>query len=313
LRKQKNEDSLLSGHHHHHHHHHDVKGIRLLITIFLNAVITLAQIIGGIYSGSLALLSDALHNFSDVMTLVITYAANRIAKRLPTHGKTFGYKRAEIIAALFNASVLVGTGFYLIIEAAQRVVEPEPVDSVIVIALALLGVIFNAASLLLIKEDARHNMNIKAAYLHLMTDVMTSVAVLVGGIAIYFYQLYWIDPLISMLIAIYLIYAAYDIVRDSARILMQFAPAHIDLLGIEKLACGHPELNNIHHIHVWQLNDHEIFFEAHLDFHENLPLEKVMHICTALEEKIKKVYGITHVTLQSEFQKEDDKALVCSA
>jgi len=299
----------LSGHHHHH--HHDVKGLRLLITIFLNVIITISQIIGGIYSGSLALLSDALHNFSDVMTLVITYVANRMARRSPTHGKTFGYKRAEIIAALFNASVLVGTGIFLIIEAAQRMVKPEPVDSMIVIVLALLGIVFNAASLLLIKEDAHHNMNIKAAYLHLMTDVMTSVAVLIGGIAIYLYQFYWVDPLISMLIAIYLIYAAYEIVRDSIRILMQFAPAHIDLVGIERLACGHPELSNIHHIHVWQLNDHEIFLEAHLDFHENLPLEKVMHICTALEEKIKTAYGITHVTLQSEFQREDDKALVC--
>jgi len=301
----------LSGHHHHH--HHDVKGLRLLITIFLNVIITLSQIIGGIYSGSLALLSDALHNFSDVMTLVITYVANRMARRSPTHGKTFGYKRAEIIAALFNASVLVGTGIFLIIEAAQRVVKPEPVDSTIVIVLALLGIVFNAASLLLIKEDAHHNMNIKAAYLHLMTDVMTSVAVLIGGIAIYLYQFYWVDPLISMLIAIYLIYAAYEIVRDSICILMQFAPAHIDLVGIERLACGYPELSNIHHIHVWQLNDHEIFLEAHLDFHENLPLEKVMHICTSLEEKIKKAYSITHVTLQSEFQKEDNKALVCDA
>ena len=295
---------------HSHHHHHEVKGRRLLITIVLNAVITLSQIIGGIYSGSLALLSDALHNFSDVMTLIITYVANRIAKRSPTYEKTFGYKRAEIIAALFNASVLIGTGFFLIIEAAQRIAEPETVDSMIVIALAFLGILFNAAGLLLIKDDAHHNMNIKAAYLHLMTDVMTSVAVLIGGIAIYFYQLYWIDPLISILIALYLIYAAYAIVRDSTRILMQFTPAHIDLGTIEKLACEHPALSNIHHIHIWQLNDHEIFLEAHVDFNENLSLEEVMCTCAAVEEKIKKAFDITHVTLQSEFQKEDDKALV---
>lgn len=295
------------------HHHHEVKGTRLLITIFLNIIITAAQIIGGIYSGSLALLSDALHNFSDVMTLVITYIANRMAGRSPTQGKTFGYKRAEIIAALFNASVLVGTGLFLIIEAAQRVFKPEPVGSMIVIALALLGVVFNAAGMLLIKQDARHNINIKAAYLHLLTDVMTSVAVLAGGIAMYYLQLYWIDPLISILIAVYLIYAAYDILKDSACILMQFAPAHIDLAGIERVACGHHELRNIHHIHVWQLNDREIFLEAHVDFNENLPLEEVMRVCDALEEKLKSTYGITHITLQSEFQKKDDKALVCGA
>lgn len=293
-----------------HHHHHEVKGGRLLVTIILNIVITLAQIIGGIYSGSLALLSDALHNFSDVMTLVITYATNRIAKRSPTLTKTFGYKRAEIIAALFNASVLVGTGFFLIIEAAQRVIEPEPVDSAIVIVLALLGVIFNAASVLLIKDDAHHNINVRSAYLHLMTDVMTSVAVLLGGVAMYYYQLYWIDPLVSVLIALYLIYAAYAILKESTGILMQFTPQHIDLALIEKEISQHPQLHNIHHIHLWQLNDHELFFEGHLDFKENLSLEEVMHICEKIEKKIKESFNITHVTLQSEYLKEDDKALV---
>ncbi|MBU1643229.1 cation diffusion facilitator family transporter [bacterium] len=294
-----------------HHHHHEVKGIRLLITIVLNSIITVAQIIGGIYSGSLALLSDALHNFSDVITLVITYAANRMAGRSPTNEKTFGYKRAEIIAAFFNATVLVGTGFFIIIEAVQRIIDPQPVGSTIVIALALLGILFNTASLLLIKDDAHQNINIRAAYVHLLTDAMTSVAVLIGGIAIYFFQLYWIDPLISMLIAIYLIYAAYEIVRDSARILMQFTPAHIDLDGIDRMVCEHPALSNIHHIHIWQLNDHEIFFEGHIDFKENLPLKEVMAVCQLIEEKIMNQFHITHVTLQSEFQKEDDKALVC--
>jgi cobalt-zinc-cadmium efflux system protein len=303
----------VSEHHHHHHHHHEVKGIRLLITIVLNSIITVAQIIGGIYSGSLALLSDALHNFSDVITLVIAYVANRMAGRSPTNEKTFGYKRAEIIAAFFNATVLVGIGFFLIIEAAQRIIDPQPVGSTIVIALALLGILFNAASLLLIKDDAHQNINIRAAYVHLMTDVMTSVAVLIGGIAIYFFQLYWIDPLISMLIAFYLIYAAYEIVGDSARILMQFTPSHIDLDGIDRMVCEHPELSNIHHIHIWQLNDHEIFFEGHIDFKENLPLNEVMAVCQLIEEKIMKQFQITHVTLQCEFQKEDDKSLVCGA
>ncbi len=296
--------------HHHHHHHHEIQGTRLFITIVLNVVITLSQIIGGIYSGSLALLSDALHNFSDVMALVITYAANRVAKRSPTHTQTFGYKRAEILAALFNASVLIGIGFFLIIEASQKFFHPEPVGSVVVIVLAVSSIILNAASVLLIKDDAHHNINIKAAYLHLMTDVMTSIAVLAGGIAMYYLQIYWIDPVISILIALYLIYAAYEILKDSTVILMQFTPAHIDLGAIEKLANEHPSLSNIHHVHIWQLNDHEIYFEGHVDFNENLSLEEVMHICASVEEKIKKEFDITHVTLQSEFQKEDDKALV---
>lgn len=295
----------------HHHHHHEVKGGRLFITIVLNVIITLAQIIGGIYSGSLALLSDALHNFSDVITLIVTYVTNRMAKRSPTHTKTFGYKRAEILAAFFDAAVLVGIGLFLIVEAVQKFFNPEPIGTLIVIGLALLSIILNAASVLLIKEDSEHNINVRSAYLHLLTDVMTSVAVLIGGIAMYYFQLFWIDPLISILIAVYLIYSAFGILKESTSILMQFAPQNIDIATIEKLTNEHPQLHNIHHIHIWQLNDHEIFLEAHIDFRENLSLQEVMCVCEKVEEKIKETFDITHVTLQSEYLKEDDKALVC--
>lgn len=295
----------------HHHHHHEVKGGRLFITIVLNVIITLAQIIGGIYSGSLALLSDALHNFSDVITLIVTYVTNRMAKRSPTHTKTFGYKRAEILAAFFDAAVLVGIGLFLIVEAVQKFFNPEPIGTLIVIGLALLSIILNAASVLLIKEDSEHNINVRSAYLHLLTDVMTSVAVLIGGIAMYYFQFYWIDPLISILIAVYLIYSAFGILKESTSILMQFAPQNIDIATIEKLTNEHPQLHNIHHIHIWQLNDHEIFLEAHIDFRENLSLQEVMCVCEKVEEKIKETFDITHVTLQSEYLKEDDKSLVC--
>ncbi len=298
-------------HHHHGHHHHQVEGTRLFITIILNVIITLSQIVGGIFSGSLALLSDALHNFSDVMALLISYITNRMAGRAPTHMQTFGFKRAEILAALFNASVLIGIGLFLIIEAVQKFIHPEPVGSVIVIALALLSIVLNAASVLLIKDDAHHNINIRSAYLHLITDVMTSVAVRIGGVAMYLFGLFWLDPLISVLIALYLVYAAYRILKEAAMILMQFTPQHIDLTHIEKSVCSHPELHNIHHIHVWQLNDHEIFLEAHIDFKEDLPLEKVTQICNEIETSIKADFGITHVTLQSEYRQDDSKALVC--
>jgi len=293
-----------------HHHHHEVKGGRLFATIILNIIITLAQIVGGIYSGSLALLSDALHNFSDVITLIVTYVTNRMAKRSPTHTKTFGYKRAEILAAFFDAAVLVGIGLFLIVEALQKFFNPEPIGTLIVIALALLSILLNAASLLLIKEDSEHNINVRSAYLHLLTDVMTSVAVLIGGIAMYYFEFYWIDPLISILIALYLIYAAFGILKESTGILMQFAPQHIDVAAIEKIASENPELHNIHHIHIWQLNDHEVFLEAHIDFRKNLSLEEVTKVCEVIEEEIKETFHITHITLQSEYEKEDNKALI---
>lgn len=205
-------------------HHHPVSGKNLFITIILNVIITVAQIIGGIFSGSLALLSDALHNFSDVLALLIAYVANRLAARPNNKDKTFGYKRAEILATLFNASVLIGIGVFLIFESFDKFYNPEIIDSAWVIALGVLSIVLNAVSLLLVKDDAHNNMNIRAAYLHLLTDVMTSVIVVVGGLLMYFYQLYWLDPIASLIIATYLIWASIGLVKESSSILMQFTP-----------------------------------------------------------------------------------------
>ncbi len=194
------------------HHHHNVSGKNLFITIVLNIIITLSQIVGGILSGSLALLSDAMHNFSDVLALFIAYFANRLAARPNNATKTFGYKRAEILAALFNVSVLIGIAIFLIIEAFHKFYHPEAINSIWVIGLGTLSIVLNAASVLLVKEDAHDNMNIKAAYLHLLTDVMTSVAVVFGGVLMYYFGLFWIDPVISACVAVYLIWASFGLV-----------------------------------------------------------------------------------------------------
>ena len=212
-----------------HHHHHAVSGKKLFITVILNVIITISQIIGGVISGSLALLSDAMHNFSDVLALLIAWGANNLSSRPSQIDKTFGFKRAEILAALFNATVLMGIAIFLIVESVRKILHPEPVSSVWVIGLGVLSIVLNSASVLLIKDDSSDNINIKAAYLHLMTDVGTSIAVVVGGIVIYYLDIFWIDSVISLLIAIYLIYASYDILKESIAILMQFSPKDIDL------------------------------------------------------------------------------------
>ncbi len=293
-----------------HHHHHAVSGTKLFITVLLNVVITLSQIVGGIFSGSLALLSDAMHNFSDVLALLVAWGANRLAARPGSMEKTFGFKRAEIIAALFNASVLMGIALFLIIEAIHKFIHPEPIASGWVIGLGLLSILLNAASVLLIKEDAHENMNVKAAYLHLMTDVGTSVAVVLGGVLMYYWQLFWVDPLISLLIALYLIYASYDIIRESTAILMQFAPEGLDLEELAEAVAQLPGIENLHHLHIWRLNDHDIFLEAHVDFAGNLHLIEVTHKLEAIEKLLRERFHIAHVTLQPEYRREDDKRLI---
>ena len=288
------------------HHHHQVSGKKLFITIILNAIITISEIIGGIFANSLALLSDALHNFSDVMALIIAYIANRLASKGADEKNTFGLKRAEIVAALFNASVLVGIGIYLIIESIHKIIHPEHIKSLWVIGFGLLSVILNGASVLLIKDDSHENLNIKAAYLHLLTDVATSVAVIIGGILIYYFKLYSVDAVISLLIALYLIYSAFDIVKDSTKILMQYSPKNVNLDEVIKEIEKNPKIDNVHHIHIWQLNEHDIFLEAHIDLIEDLNASEITKLLDELEETLKKL-GITHTTFQVEYKREDNK------
>ncbi len=292
------------------HHHHNVSGKNLFWTIILNVIITISQIVGGIISGSLALLSDAMHNFSDVLALVIAYVANRLAARPNDTSRTFGYKRAEILAALFNASVLIGIAIFLIVEAFHKFYHPEAINSVWVIGLGLLSIVLNTASVLLIKEDSHDNMNVKAAYLHLLTDVMTSVAVVGGGVLMYYFGIFWIDPLISALIASYLIWASFGLVRASGSILMQFTPEGIDVDEVVRSIEAEPEIRDVHHIHIWKLDDNHIHLEAHLDFEEDVPLSVSNRVIERLEKKLHDSFDIEHTTFQCEYSRDDDKSVI---
>lgn len=297
--------------HNHDGHHHPKSGKNLFITIILNIIITLSQVIGGVFSGSLALISDALHNFSDVMALVISWWAQKISKRKNSEEKTFGYKRAEIVAALFNASVLIGIGLYLIVEAVRKFFNPQEVDSSIVISLAILSIVLNTASVLLVKEEAKESINIKAAYLHLLTDVMTSVAVLIGGIGMYFFDLFWIDPLISMVIATYLIKSSYALIKESTGILMQFGPSSVTVNMARDVIVEQEKISNVHHMHLWRLDDKQIHLEAHVDFEEDLHISVVSEALQEAESALKSKLGIVHVTLQAEFGTCKSKNLIC--
>ena len=296
----------------HHHHHHNVSGKNLFITIVLNLFITIAQVIGGILSGSLALLSDALHNFSDVLALIIAYVANRLSHREGTPSKTFGYKRAEIIAALFNTSILMAIAFILIYESVGKLLHPQAVDSLLVVWLGILSIFLNALSVLLVKDDSHHSMNMKAAYLHLLTDMVTSVVVVIGGLLMYFFHIFWMDPLVSIIIAVYLIAASWRLIKSSISVLMQFAPAGIEMDEVtQKIMQTQNQIINVHHIHLWQLDDNMIHFEAHLDFQENVTLQECNIIIDSLEKILKKDFDITHTIFQCEYNRCEKKENIC--
>lgn len=300
------------GHQHgnHHHAHKDIKGRNLGITIVLNCVITIAQVIGGILSGSLSLLSDALHNFSDVLSLIISYVANFLSKKKASTNKTFGYKRAEIIAAFVNAATLMVVAIILIKEAVQRFINPEIIGSTLVIWLSFLAILANGFSVLLLRKEADSNMNMRSAYLHLFTDMMASVAVLVGGILMYFFQLFWIDPLLTLVIALYLIYMGYDLLKDSTKVLMLFTPKSIIVAEIVDAIRKKGPIKNVHHVHIWQLNEEEIHLEAHIDFEKDIKLSEFDIILNDIEEEVYHTYGINHVNIQPEFGKCDSKNVI---
>ena len=299
------------GDHHSQHHHPVLSGRKLLLSIVLNSIITVAQLVFGFISGSLALISDAIHNFSDVISLILSYVANRLSlNKKQTIKETFGFKRAEIIAAFVNAITLIVIGVWLAIEAVQRFSNPQEINGKIVMWMAFLGILVNGFSVLLLKGDADHNLNMKSAYLHLLTDMLTSVVVLIGGLLIFFYQIYWIDALLTILIAIYLIYMSWDIVVDTLKILMLFAPDHLVIEDIEKEILNIEAVKNIHHVHIWQLNDHDCHFEAHIEFHTDIRLSEFDKYCEQIETLLLHKFGINHANFQPEFKRDDLKEYI---
>lgn len=292
------------------HSHPELKGRNLLISILLNIVITVSQIIGGLISGSLALLSDALHNFSDVLSLIISYIANLLAKKDASINRTFGYKRAEILAAFINASTLIIVAVLLIIEAVKRFITPQEIESNLVIWLSFIAILANGFSVLLLRKDSKVNMNMRSAYLHLLTDMMASVAVLIGGLLMKYYEVFWVDSLLTLIIALYLIWVGFDLFKESFKVLMLFTPNDVHIKDIIKELSIVNEIKNIHHIHVWQLNEEETHFEAHIDFNNDIKLSDFDEVLKQIENILLKKFQINHVNIQPEYGKCDSKEII---
>jgi cobalt-zinc-cadmium efflux system protein len=280
---------------------HEHTGRNLAITVILNGIITIGQFAGGIISGSLALISDALHNLSDVISVILAYLAHRIGLRPQTQKSTFGYKRAEILAAFINAITLIAISVYLLVEAAKRFLNPKEVDYLWMLGLGILGIIANGLSVLILHHNKDENLNIRAAYLHLIGDALTSVAVVAGAVCIWLFQVYWIDPLVTVLISIYIFVHTFAILKESIGILMQFAPSEIDQQEIVTVLQQIQEIRSVHHIHLWRLDDDQIYFEAHLVLAENRPVSDTHDITENAKRLLNSRFGISHTTFQYEY------------
>jgi cobalt-zinc-cadmium efflux system protein len=283
------------------HHNHSYVHRNLGVTVLLNVVITAAQIIGGLISGSLALISDAIHNLSDGIAVFLAYLADLLSQKEKTAQKTFGYKRAEILAAFINALVLIAISFYLMVEAIERFMHPQEVDFRWMLGLGFLGFAANSLSVLILHKDQHNSLNVKAAYLHLLGDALTSLAVIAGAFFIWLWNWTWIDPLVTILISLYLLFHTFELLKESTEILMQFAPTSIDSEEVEKHLEALPGVKRVYHIHIWQLTDRTIHFEAHVELSTDLKLSQTQTINDRMNDLLKKEFSINHVTLQFEY------------
>jgi cobalt-zinc-cadmium efflux system protein len=297
---------------HSHGHNHNLKGKNLLIATALNLIITIVEIVGGLVSNSLALISDAIHNMGDTIAVLLAYIANLISRKSADEKKTFGYKRVEILTALLNAVVLIVITVFLFVEAYKRFLQPEPIKGLIMFIVATVGLIANLIAVLLLKSDSHYNLNIRAAYLHLLGDTISSVAVIVGSGLIYFFNMYWIDPVITVLIGLYIVKEAYIVLKEAVDILMQGTPPSINLQEIVTEMEKHPEISNVHHVHAWKLDDTQIHFECHVDLHKDIALSLADTIRSEIEDLLQNKFGISHVTIQFEYNCCDEKNVIHS-
>jgi len=273
----------------------------LLVATLLNLLITVVEFSGGMLSGSLALLSDALHNLSDTFATLIAYLATLVGRRGANQKKTFGYKRLEILAALLNAVILIVISFFLIKEAYERWHDPRPIDSMIMMVVAMIGLLANLFAVIILKRDAGKSLNVRAAYVHLIADSLSSVVVIIGGVLIQVFEIPWIDPLITVLISLYIVREAFVILKEAVQILMQSAPGHLDLEKVRRKVEEVPQVQNIHHIHAWMLTDHEVHLEAHVELESDLKLSEVRKKHREIEQLLLHDFSIHHVTLQFEY------------
>lgn len=299
------------GHSHGHGHgHSELSGKKLLFATLLNVVITVAEIVGGILSNSLALLSDAIHNLGDTIAVLLAWVAHRVSLRSANERKTFGYKRVEILAAFVNAVTLIVIVVFIFREAVVRFQNPEPIKGLMMFSVATIGLIANLVAVLLLKADSDKNINIRAAYLHLLGDTISSVAVIVSSVLIYFYKIYWLDPVITILIGLYILKETYGVLRESVDILMQATPKGVNLSKIKATLENIEGIANIHHVHVWNLNDSQIHFECHVDLTTDCRISETDSVLQEMKKQLEFEYAITHHTIQFEYNCCAEKSLI---
>ena len=288
------------GHHHDHPHLDPTSGDRRVsIAIWANGILTVAQIVGGILAGSLSLIADALHNFSDMAALVIAFAARKIARRPPDSQMTFGYGRIEIVAALINYTTLILVGVYLIYEGAMRMIDPPAVQGWIIVVIGAVALAVDALTALLTWSMQKHSVNIRALFLHNLSDALASLAVIIGGSLILLYDMRWVDPAITIGIALYILYLAFTEIGGPIRTLMLGSPPDIDGQSVIDALRDVQGVEDVHHVHLWQMQENTAALDCHVVTTE-AGWQQLEAVKADIKAQLKARFDIGHSSLEFE-------------
>lgn len=295
-------------HHEHHHHHHELNHLSQVnrafaIGIVLNLVFTLVEFVVGFAYNSLALLSDAAHNLSDVASLLISLFGLKLAQQAASHSYTYGYKKASVLASLLNALLLFYIVGEIVLETIARMNNPAQLSGLPIMITAFVGIFINGFSAYLFHKDQSHDLNIRGAFLHLLVDALVSFGVVVSGLLIYFTGGVLVDTIISLAIAVMIVLSTIPLFRQSLRLLLDGVPNTIDLTKIRAALLRHPAIGDLHHLHVWALGTQETALTVHLVLHQNLPCAAFKEIKAELQ-KLLLPLGIQHCTFEFEFANE---------
>lgn len=294
---------------HDHSHGRSASSKRLAITLALVLAYMIAEVIGGLVSGSLALLADAGHMFSDAASLGLALFAIRVARKPPTPEKTYGYHRAEILAALVNGATLVAIAIFIVIEAWERIQEPPEVRGGLLLAVAAGGLAVNLAGLWILRGGHEESLNVRGAWLHVLGDTLGSVQAIVAGLLIWLYGWHWVDPVASVLIAVLVTWSAWALLRETVDVLMEGTPKHIDLEAVRAAITGLEGAEAVHDLHVWTITSGMESLSAHV----RTSVRRGPGLLREIREVLHRRFGIDHATIQLEAEGYDDRDCVPSA
>lgn len=301
-------------HNHEHHHHHPVVlsnvNTSFIVGISLNFLFVVIEVIAGLYIHSLSLLSDAGHNLADVGALALSLLAFRLLKVKSNEHYTYGYRKTSILVALFNAMVLMVSIGAIIYEAIHRFLAPEPIPGNSVAIVAGIGIVINGVTALMFLRDKDKDMNIKSAYLHLMSDAIVSLALVVGGIVMYYTRWFWIDSVLSVIVAVVILLSTWKLLKDSLRLSLDGVPDNIHLEDVKETALKITGVRGFHHVHIWAISTTENALTAHLVLNNTTSIEQEQKIKQELRHELLHK-NIHHITLETERENMHCEAQEC--